>query len=227
MAKKLYTGINDTSRNSTKLYIGISDLSRKAKKAYIGVNNLSRLFWESDVKPVGAIYWHGDLCTDITGGWETAALPSSWSGANLVEPTVSYSNNSVAIEQSAYTALWENKFGQWKTVNRIDLSNYTKCNIRSTGYLQKGNYAQGMHAIFDFYLHDNLNDYIDANHVNQYNRTYVTENDQLPLYKTWTDEVCSFNLNSTVLSKGLEYFILCADMNTGRGTITISEIWFD
>ena len=45
MAKKLYTGINDTSRNSTKLYIGVNDLSRKAKKAYIGVNNLSRLFW--------------------------------------------------------------------------------------------------------------------------------------------------------------------------------------
>lgn len=46
MAKKLYTGINDTSRNSTKLYIGVNDLSRNAKKAYIGVNNLSRLFWD-------------------------------------------------------------------------------------------------------------------------------------------------------------------------------------
>ena len=224
MAKTFYVPVNGQSVKPTKVYAPVNGYSKKIVKAYASVNGYSKLFFEGDVAPPGAIYWHGDLRTSLTGGWETTAKPS-WSGSTCVAPTVTYNSKTVTVSQDSI-GTWTNKVGQFKTVNKIDLTNYTKLKIKSSGYVNKGGTSTGMHAIIEFVLHDNMNDYIDPNYVDEYARPYAVENQQTN-NKSWTDEIYTINLNQRVLSKGLEYFILNLEMNTGRGTITISEIWFE
>jgi hypothetical protein len=222
MAKKCYVGVNNLAQNCSKIYVGVNNVARKVVKGYVGVNGVAQQFWLA--KPPYALYWHGDLCTDITGGWETTAQPS-WSGSTCVAPVVTYGSDSVSISQDSYTA-WSNKVGQWKTVNLIDMSNFVKCYIRSSGSLQKGGTSSGMHAVIDFYLNDDMSEYQDPNYVDEYYRKYSIENSQTSTM-TWTNELCSFILNPTVLSKGFEYFLVCEEMNSGRGNINISEIWLE
>ena len=47
MAKEIYIGSDDKSKDTKNAYIGINNLARKIKKAYIGVNGVAKQFYSS------------------------------------------------------------------------------------------------------------------------------------------------------------------------------------
>lgn len=73
------------------------------------------------VMPDGAIFWYGNQCTDMTGGWSLKGLQDQSSGNN----TVDFNNRKVNILQNdvGHTVLTTN--------NKIDLSNYNKIFIHT------------------------------------------------------------------------------------------------
>lgn len=73
------------------------------------------------VMPDGAIFWYGNQCTDITGGWSLKGLQDQSVGNN----TIDFSNRKVNIVQNdvGYVVLTTN--------NKIDLSNYNKIFIHT------------------------------------------------------------------------------------------------
>lgn len=68
------------------------------------------------------LYNKGDLCTDLTGGWNTRGWRfQSGNGENVSTPVASYGDTSVKItstEQASYR-----ETGIWETENDIDLTN--------------------------------------------------------------------------------------------------------
>lgn len=131
-----FIGENDIARKGSKPYIGINDVAENVLKGYIGVNNIARLFYVK--QPASALFWLGDECTSITGGWEVLAMPTTEKtnrnvNYNASAPT-KYSgqehNDSGSLFSSpkvieAYK--WSNRTpysGGIKTANKIDLSNY-------------------------------------------------------------------------------------------------------
>ena len=227
MAKAIYVPVNGTSKKVKTWYVSVNGVSKKVKKAYCSVNGVSELFWD-DSAPAGALYWHGDLCTSLTGGWESIGV-QTWSGsqaASKVAPTTTYESQTVKIEQGSGT--WTGSDGVWKTKNKVDLSGFTKINILTRGQVAQTGYAaqyQGTHGIIDLLLNDSTTGNIIYNgDVDQGQRPYVVEN-VAGASQTWDWEVKTYNLNATTLAKGEEYIMLGFYTCWGRAYAEVSAVW--
>ena len=227
MAKAIYVPVNGNSRKVKNWYVSVNGTSRKVIRAYCSVNGVSHLFWD-DTAPAGALYWHGDLCTSLTGGWESVGV-QTWSGStqgSMVAPITTYESQTVKIEQGSGT--WTGADGVWKTKNKVDISNYTKINILTRGQVAQTGYAaqyQGTHGVIDILLNDSTTGNIIYNgDVDQGQRPYVVEDTQ-GASQTWDWEVKSYNLNSAALTKGDEYIMLGFYACWGRAYAEVSAVW--
>lgn len=179
--------------------------------------------------PAKALYWQGNLCTDLTGGWECVGV-KTWSGstdAMMVAPTAVYEDTTVKITQVVGNS-WTGHDGVWKTKNRIDLTGYTKISILTRGEVKQSGAAgqyNGTHGVIDLILNDSTTGNIIYNgDVDQGHRLYTVEN-VAGASKTWDWEVKTYNLNAAALAKGEEYIMLGFYTCWGRAYAEVSAVW--
>ena len=236
MAKTFYvpnkTGSSFLTGKPVKVYapnkVGSTFQTATVSKMYCPDSNLTKLFWsESDI-PSGALYWHGDLCSRLTGGWESIGV-KTWSGSTaemMVAPTTVYESQTVKITQGSGS--WTGHDGVWKTKNKVDISNFTKINIITRGNVAQIGYAgqyTGTHGCIDIILNDTTTGNIVYNgDVDQGHRIHAVENTQ-GASQTWDWETKTYNLNATALAKGEEYIMLGFYACWGRAYAEVSAVW--
>ena len=83
--------------------------------ALVGVDAMSYQDGEwVEWSPPGALYWRGNQCTDVTGGWAIRKT----NGSNLSQPTCTFGTDTIKI-----TSASGSKSGVLSTSNKIDLKN--------------------------------------------------------------------------------------------------------
>lgn len=132
-----YVGDNGIARVGDKPYIGINDVAENVIKGYVGdANGIARLWYMR--KPACALYWLGDECTSLTGGWEVIAMPTSEKTNRNVSYTASAPTKYTHQQHDDSGQLFSNPkameayktsnrtaySGGIKTINKIDLSAY-------------------------------------------------------------------------------------------------------
>lgn len=74
------------------------------------------------------LYNKGNLCENITGGWQTRAWMSNYNGVSAQQPTVTYNAASVTFRNaSSATKL---ATGVWEVMNDVDLSEVSSIKVR-------------------------------------------------------------------------------------------------
>lgn len=92
--------------SSAKQYVNGAWVDKEAKTYQGGV-------WV-DWTPAGALFWHGNQCTDVTGGWGINKSDTSSKAA----PTCAFESNRIHLTNNGFASS-----GVLSTVNKIDLTN--------------------------------------------------------------------------------------------------------
>ena len=111
------------------------------------------------IMPEGALFWYGNQCVDVTGGWELVKL------ANNVNPNsegiVTYNTSSrsakVSLTNTVQSTSTITSTMIFKPINKINISNYNKAEIyviRSGWTSRSGAYASNINMGADLLIDD-------------------------------------------------------------------------
>lgn len=94
------------------------------------------------VMPEGAVYWYGNECVNITGGWENTPCSIKYSDTNIYTAInfTAYENNA-NYKYLKHTGAGSSSNSTLVTKNKIDLSKYTKIGIDVSGSSDRGSWA--------------------------------------------------------------------------------------
>lgn len=120
----IYRGFGGTNREVKQQFRGLGGVNREIKEVYRGLSGVNRkVFSSAPPKPAGALYWLGDECIALTGGWNGyyTVITSYWNAS------VSGTKNADCIECSAYSGSTSTKIlVSLVHSNPINLTGYTK-----------------------------------------------------------------------------------------------------
>ena len=122
---KIYAGVSDTAREVKKIYAGVNGVAKEIKKVYAGVNGVAKLIWQSDNLSKVYLFYHGDACTDITGGWTKAFTFKTANGSNYTMTRLAVGPDALAGNRTSTGGTGEYCL-YVRTVNSIDFTNYSK-----------------------------------------------------------------------------------------------------
>ena len=111
----IYRGLSGVNREVKQQYRGLSAVNRTIKEQYRGLSGVNRKVFVG--KPLGALYWEGDECTALTGGWSI---------------TYTYNANSAPTIEASYMIGvyadrgWDLRIGYRTTAQSVDVTPYSK-----------------------------------------------------------------------------------------------------
>lgn len=172
------------------------------------------------LRPYKFLYWYGLINTKLTGGFESIGT-KTWSGSTPYPPSVVYNTNNIYLEQIMETT-WQNRCGMLKTINNIDISNFTKAYyiLDTDCYTYGGN--QGMNA--GLFL--SVDDEVDSSEVSIVQQIALAENGN-PRQVTRTDYHGSYTFSSAISALDNVYIGFNLNVNTGYCKTTLKAVWLE
>ena len=123
----IHRGLGGVNREVKQQFRGLGGVDREIKEEYRGLSGVNRKVFSKTNKPAGALYWYGDECVDKTGGWVLINTLQTYTTA------IKNTNNVYLKAISGGASSW--RYAQLYSVNKINMSGYTKLKVRCSGYI--------------------------------------------------------------------------------------------
>jgi hypothetical protein len=206
----IYRGYSGVNREIKSQYRGLSGVNREIKEQYRGYSGVNRKVFSSSPasSPAGAVYWDGDECTALTGGWSTMSYRTTYTAVH----TVTENSNNITITSKG--AVSDSGQTLYTHTSAVDLTNYTTLHcIGNVQYVDDG---------FGIVI-------MSAKHSNAMSGSYTT----WPGYVTRSVEFSTTDIETTIdvsSLNGLYYiYMLCTEGYANSSNVqtqaVIKRVW--